>query len=208
MIAVVLYFLLFLLGLLYTLLSPTKNLLSPWLNSLKDPPASPPPPPPAPIGGLRGVFATFDKNKDGFITKQELRESLHNMGILAGEKDVEDMVDKVDFNGDGLIDFDEFCKLYESMDGSGGGESAAAEGGDGDGDLRDAFDVFDGNKDGRITVEELGMVLSSLGFSEGSKIEDCKEMIRKVDVDGDGMVDFEEFKKMMRHGLGRTFLPI
>ena len=145
------------------------------------------------------MFATFDKNKDGFITKQELRESLHNMGILAGEKDVEDMVDKVDFNGDGLIDFDEFCKLYESMD---GGEAAAAADG-GDGDLRDAFDVFDGNKDGRITVEELGMVLSSLGFSEGSKIEDCKEMIRKVDVDGDGMVDFEEFKKMMREGLGR-----
>ncbi|KAG6413791.1 hypothetical protein SASPL_126506 [Salvia splendens] len=192
MIAVVLYSLLFIFGLLYTLLSP-------WLNSLKDPTKPPAAPPAPPIGGLRGVFATFDKNKDGFITKQELRESLHNMGILAGEKDVEDMVDKVDFNGDGLIDFDEFCKLYETMEG--GGESAAAAA-DGDGDLRDAFDVFDGNKDGRITVEELGMVLSSLGFSEGSKIEDCKEMIRKVDVDGDGMVDFEEFKKMMTHGLG------
>ncbi|KAL1554839.1 calmodulin-like protein 3 [Salvia divinorum] len=194
MIAVVLYSLLFILGLIYTLVSPTKKLLAPWLNSLHD--RKPIKPAAAPIGGLRGVFATFDKNKDGFITKQELRESLQNMGILAGEKDVEDMVEKVDFNGDGLIDFGEFCKLYESMDGGG----AAA---DEDGDLRDAFDVFDGNKDGRITVEELGMVLSSLGFSEGSKIEDCKEMIRKVDVDGDGMVDFEEFKKMMREGLGR-----
>ena len=63
--------------------------------------------------------------------------------------------------------------------------------------------MFDGKKDGRITVEELWLVLSSLGFSEGSKIKDCKEMIRMVDVDGDGMIDFEEFEKMMTQGLGR-----
>ncbi|XP_057768016.1 calmodulin-like protein 3 [Salvia miltiorrhiza] len=212
MITVLLYSLLFVFALIYTLISPTKKFLAPWLESFRDRKTLPPQDsikpaaasaPPAAIGGLRGVFATFDKNNDGFITKQELRESLQNIGILAGEKDVEDMVEKVDFNGDGLIDFDEFCKLYESMGGAaevgGGGDGD----GDGDGDLREAFDVFDGNKDGRITVEELGLVLSSLGFSEGKKIEDCKEMIRKVDVDGDGMVDFDEFKKMMRDGLGR-----
>lgn len=154
--------------------------------------------------GLRGVFATFDKNNDGYITKRELRESLEKIGIWAGERDVEDMVEKVDFNGDGLIDFDEFCKLYESINGRGGeAEGQEGGGGDGDGDLREAFDVFDGNKDGLITVEELGLVLSSLGFSEGKKIEDCKEMIKKVDIDGDGMVNFDEFKKMMRDGLGR-----
>ncbi|KAL0345276.1 UNVERIFIED_CONTAM: Calmodulin-like protein 2 [Sesamum radiatum] len=77
----------------------------------------------------------------------------------------------------------------------------------GDGDLKEAFDVFDGNKDGLITVEELGLVLSSLGFTEGKKLEDCKEMIRKVDMDGDGMVNFDEFKKMMRAGLGRI-IPV
>ncbi|PWA79882.1 EF-hand domain pair,Rho GTPase [Artemisia annua] len=64
---------------------------------------------------LKSVFATFDKNKDGFITKQELSDSLKNIGISTSEKDVLEMVQRVDVNGDGLIDFDEFCELFESM---------------------------------------------------------------------------------------------
>ena len=31
-------------------------------------------------------------------------------------------------------------------------------------------------------------------------MEDCKKMIRQVDVDGNGMVDFTEFMLMMRGG--------
>lgn len=157
---------------------------------------------------IRSVFATFDKNKDGFITKHELKESLKNIGIFEGEKHVADMFGRVDVNGDGLIDFDEFCELFESISGTKDGEEECHKeedgDGDGDGDLKEAFDVFDGNKDGLITVEELGMVLSSLGFTEGKKLEECKEMIKQVDMDGDGMVNFEEFKRMMKGG-GRLF---
>lgn len=147
---------------------------------------------------LRRVFATFDKNSDGFITKQELRDSLKNIGILLSMKDVEEMVERVDANGDGLIDPDEFCELYESM-GGGGGDGEREEGGEGEA-MKEAFDVFDGDGDGLISVEELRLVLSSLGLKEGKRLEDCKEMIRKVDMDGDGMVNFEEFKKMMKAG--------
>lgn len=155
---------------------------------------------------LKSVFATFDKNGDGFITKQELRESLKNIRIFMTEKDVEEMVVKVDSNGDGLIDYEEFCLLCKAMsrddqDGDGKLEAAQDEEGDGgEGDLKEAFDVFDEDKDGLISVEELGSVLSSLGLKEGKRVDDCKEMIRKVDMDGDGMVNFDEFKRMMRSG--------
>ncbi|KAF7152688.1 hypothetical protein RHSIM_Rhsim01G0062600 [Rhododendron simsii] len=158
---------------------------------------------------LRKVFATFDKNKDGFITKQELRESMRNVGVDMSEAEAAEMVEKVDSNGDGLIDFVEFCELFDSMAGGdrsavGGGGEEAGEGGGGDGDfMKEAFDVFDGDRDGLITVEELGLVLSSLGMKEGERLENCKEMIRKVDVDGDGMVNFDEFKEMMKTGGGR-----
>ena len=151
---------------------------------------------------LKRVFATFDKNGDGFITKQELKESMKNIGILLTTKDVEEMVERVDANSDGQIDPDEFCELYESMGGGGGGgdgERGEGENG-GESDMRDAFDVFDADKDGLISVEELRAVLSSLGLKEGKRLEDCKEMIKKVDMDGDGLVNFEEFKKMMRAG--------
>jgi calcium-binding protein CML len=42
--------------------------------------------------------------------------------------------------------------------------------------------------------------LASLGLKQGRTLEDCKRMIMKVDVDGDGMVDYKEFKKMMKGG--------
>ncbi|XVE63688.1 hypothetical protein DITRI_Ditri07aG0040000 [Diplodiscus trichospermus] len=156
---------------------------------------------------MKRVFATFDKNGDGFITKQELRESLKNIRLFITEKEVEEMVVKVDANGDGLIDFDEFCILYQAMDGDdkegerrGDHGNGVVEEGDGEGELKEAFDVFDKNKDGLISVEELGSVLCSLGLNEGNKMEDCKAMIRKVDMDGDGMVNFDEFKRMMKSG--------
>ncbi|KAK3038055.1 hypothetical protein RJ639_032034 [Escallonia herrerae] len=139
---------------------------------------------------LKGVFATFDKNGDGYITKQELRESFRNIGAATTEQEVEDMVERVDANGDGLIDFDEFSELFEGV--------ASQE--EGDGDMREAFGVFDGDGDGLITVEELCLVLDSLGFKEGKRLEDCKEMIKQVDLDGDGMVSFDEFKMMMKAG--------
>lgn len=104
---------------------------------------------------LKYVFATFDKNHDGFIKKKELEESLKRIGISATEKDVEEMVEKVDSNRDGLIDFDEFCKLFDPKSSRDKDEEEERE----IADWKEAFDVFDGNKDGVITVEELGLVL-------------------------------------------------
>ncbi|KAI3920397.1 hypothetical protein MKX01_000736 [Papaver californicum] len=156
---------------------------------------------------LERVFATFDKNGDGFITKQELGESLKNIGLFSDEIEVDSMVANLDVNGDGLIDIDEFCELYDSIMGKKKkreklGEEEEEEDDDDDEEevMKEAFDVFDGDKDGLISVEELGIVLKSLGLKQGMKVEECKEMIRKVDMDGDGMVSFDEFKLMMRSG--------
>ncbi|KAH0652317.1 hypothetical protein KY289_029995 [Solanum tuberosum] len=159
---------------------------------------------------LRGIFATFDKNNDGYITKQELKQSLKNIGIFMEDGDILEMVEKVDSNKDGLIDIDEFYELCHSFLGIEKGvseeEGGVEKGEEEEGDLKDAFDVFDYDKDGLISEEELSKVLSSLGLNQGKRLDDCKEMIRNVDVDGDGMVNFDEFKKMMKNG-GRL-IPI
>ncbi|KAK8660140.1 hypothetical protein V6N13_051074 [Hibiscus sabdariffa] len=70
------------------------------------------------------------------------------------EKDVEEMVAKLDANGDGLIDFDEFRVLCEAIEDE---ESDSKRSGEEEGEmLKEAFDVFDRDNDGLITVEELG----------------------------------------------------
>ena len=82
------------------------------------------------------------------------------------------MIEKIDINGDGCVDIDEFGELYQSI----------MDERDEEEDMKEAFNVFDQNGDGFITVE------------------DCKKMIMKVDVDGDGMVNYKEFKQMMKGG--------
>ncbi|XP_074358709.1 calmodulin-like protein 3 [Apium graveolens] len=139
---------------------------------------------------LRRVFHMFDRNGDGKITKKELSDSLQNLGMFLSDKEVVQMIDKIDVNGDGFVDMEEFGALYQTiMD-----EKDEEE------DMREAFNVFDQNRDGYITVDELRSVLASLGLKQGRTEEDCKAMIKKVDVDGDGKVNFLEFKQMMRGG--------
>lgn len=148
---------------------------------------------------LKGVFATFDKNDDGFITKQELKDSLKNIGIWMEDKDIAEMMEKVDENQDGLIDLNEFYELCNSF--LGGGVESKEMMSRKEKDLREAFEVFDGDTDGLITAEELSKVLGCLGLKDGKTIDDCKEMIGKFDLDGDGMVNFDEFSRMMSERL-------
>lgn len=139
---------------------------------------------------LKRVFQMFDRNGDGRITKKELSDSLDNLGIFIPDKELTVMIERIDVNGDGCVDIDEFGELYQTI----------MDERDEEDDMREAFNVFDQNGDGFITVEELRTVLSSLGLKQGRTVEDCKKMIMKVDVDGDGMVDYKEFKQMMKGG--------
>ncbi|KAL3635021.1 Calmodulin-like protein 3 [Castilleja foliolosa] len=166
---------------------------SSWYQQTKPDPSPKPAPPPSrrmDPAELTRVFQMFDRNGDGRITKQELNDSLENMGIFIPDKELTVMIDKIDVNGDGCVDIGEFADLYRNiMD-----ERDVEE------DMREAFNVFDLNGDGFITVDELNSVLASLGVKQGWAAEDCKKMIMRVDCDGDGMVDFSEFKQMMRRG--------
>lgn len=68
-------------------------------------------------------------------------------------------------------------------------------------EIKSAFDVFDGNKDGFIDAEELQRVICELGFQEGLELENCKRMIGNFDENGDGRIEFEEFIKFIEIAL-------
>ena len=64
-------------------------------------------------------------------------------------------------------------------------------------EVKQAFDVFDENRDGFIDAKELRRVLTILGFKEGSYLEKCSVMIRSLDGNKDGRIDFNGFVKFM-----------
>ena len=45
---------------------------------------------------LSRIFQMFDRNGDGKITKQELNDSLENLGIYIPDKDLVQMIEKMD----------------------------------------------------------------------------------------------------------------
>ncbi|KAK1267662.1 putative calcium-binding protein CML45 [Acorus gramineus] len=67
-------------------------------------------------------------------------------------------------------------------------------------EVREAFRVFDDDKDGFIGAGDLQRVLTRLGFVEGVKVEACEEMIEAVGGGGgDGRIDFNGFVKCMEN---------
>ncbi|KAK8537028.1 hypothetical protein V6N13_041982 [Hibiscus sabdariffa] len=134
---------------------------------------------------LKRVFDQFDVNKDGNISMKELRDVLKAMGSNYSEEELKRVMEDVDRDKDGHINFDEFSSFW----------SASSETGDAASELKEAFDLYDENKNGLISATELHQVLNRLGMT--CSVDDCVRMIKSVDSDNDGNVDFEEFKKMM-----------
>ncbi|KAL3859877.1 hypothetical protein ACJMK2_010065 [Sinanodonta woodiana] len=66
-------------------------------------------------------------------------------------------------------------------------------------ELKESFALFDKNGDGMITKEELNSVLYSFGVR--STILELQAMIRTVDIDKSGTIDFNEFMKIFQRKL-------
>lgn len=56
---------------------------------------------------LKAAFKMFDKDDSGFISKDEVKESLQKVQQLS-ESDIDLVISQVDENGDGEISFEEF----------------------------------------------------------------------------------------------------
>ncbi|KAG6398860.1 hypothetical protein SASPL_140331 [Salvia splendens] len=64
-------------------------------------------------------------------------------------------------------------------------------------EIKETFIVFDVDEDGFVGAEDLQRVFLSLGLKEGCSLDECKYMIKRFDVNGDGLIDFQEFVSLM-----------
>ncbi|CAM6083140.1 unnamed protein product [Calypogeia fissa] len=148
---------------------------------------------------MKRVFEKFDENKDGKICGKDLHRFMGRLGMDMSVEEAKSMLKSVDHNSDGCVDFEEFYSLYLSFTGDIlAMEEVAEEVEEEDETLLQVFQVFDRNGDGRISADELQDVLNQLGIPEGEDISNCRQMIQRVDSNGDELIDIEEFKSMMR----------
>ncbi|CAI7777272.1 unnamed protein product [Closterium sp. NIES-54] len=161
------------------------------------------------------VFHAIDANGDGMISQKELSEVLEKLGNR-NSKLAKTMIQSADQNGDDMIDFEEFLHAARfnhhgsclsspshASDTSEEDTSAACdlEEEEEEIDLVKAFSVFDRDGNGTIGAEELQQAIRDLS-GETLSVEDCKRMIARVDSNGDGLVDFGEFTRMMEGVFG------
>merc|ERR1719479_649846 len=97
---------------------------------------------------------------------------MRSLGQNPTEAELQDMINEVDVDGNGSIEFNEFIVMM----------SKKIKENESSNDIREAFRVFDRNGDGYISAEELSQVMSTLG--ENLTKEEIDEMIREADLDG------------------------
>eukprot|EP00795_Rhopilema_esculentum_P006905 gene6905-12516_t len=137
------------------------------------------------IAEFKEAFSLFDKDGDGTITTKELGTVMRSLGQNPTEAELQDMINEVDADGNGTIDFPEFLTMM----------ARKMKDSDTEEEIREAFRVFDKDGNGFISAAELRHVMTNLG--EKLTDEEVDEMIREADIDGDGQVNYEEFVKMM-----------
>lgn len=132
------------------------------------------------------AFSLFDKNGDGSISASELGSVMRALGSNPSEEDVAGLISRLDIDGNGTIEFNEFMALMLPN-----GEEALTE----EADLLSVFRDLDKNGDGTISADELRFALRALG--ETMSDDDIDVLLKKTDTDGDGRVNYQEFVRMI-----------
>ncbi|XP_038270122.1 calmodulin-like protein 3 [Dermochelys coriacea] len=137
------------------------------------------------IAEFKEAFALFDKDGDGSITTSELGTIMRSLGQNPTEAELQDMIGELDADGSGTVDFPEFLSMM----------ARKMRDTDSEEEIREAFRVFDRDKNGYISAAELRHVMTNLG--EKLTDEEVDEMIKEADSNSDGQVNYEEFVRMM-----------
>jgi len=144
---------------------------------------------------FRAAFDIFvEDSTDGTITTKELGKVFRMLGQNPTEQELQEMVDEVDEDGSGTIDFDEFCQMM--------GKQLEAEKLENiperpEKELAEAFRIFDINGSGYLETAELEAAFKLTG--EPVEAWEIEALLLDGDKNEDGRLDYEEWIDMMKH---------
>ncbi|XP_076881059.1 calcium-dependent protein kinase 26-like [Bidens hawaiensis] len=137
------------------------------------------------IAGLKQMFKMIDTDNSGCITFDELKDGLKRFGTDLKESDIYDLMQSADINNSGTIDYDEFVAATLHFNKV-----------DREDRLFSAFSYFDKDGSGYITRNELQQACEEFGVNSVH----LEEIIKEVDQNNDGRIDYSEFVAMMHKG--------
>ncbi len=131
------------------------------------------------------AFALFDSDKDGKVSKAEFGAALKKLGRALNDKELTELMKKVDKDENGYVDKNEF---YQMMEAQKANEKI---------NLKAAFNQFDKDGNGFISNSELKVTMKELGVDLTD--QEVADMIKAADTNKDAKISFEEFEKMMAY---------
>lgn len=129
--------------------------------------------------GLRATFDAMDTNRDGKLTYAELQQALESQGFDMLKDELVNIINGLGLDDTNEIQYSEFLAATMDMNYAIREENI----------LR-AFQSFDSEGKGELTYKDLIEVMGS---------EDhARELVGEIDLNGDGIISYDEFKAMMQ----------
>jgi len=151
---------------------------------------------------MERLFKIGDKNNDGVLDALELRDLLQKSGFNLDQQTIATVMDAVDVNRDGVIQFSEFCHAMSILINTMSQEEENVMP-----DIKSVnklelrsyfmrlFKIADTNGDGVLQPAEMEALLRKSGFGFDSAT--IQEMVRLADANGDGVIEYNEFVPAM-----------
>ena len=133
-----------------------------------------------PIQQYRKAFSVYEMEDEGKISKKDLGIVMRSLGQNPTEAELQDMINEVDADRKGTIEFHEFLSMMER-------KKDYIESED---EVLAAFRVFDDDGTGFVSADELREVLTSLG--EKLTDEEVEELFSEGEINADGLINYQD----------------
>ena len=148
------------------------------------------------------LFLVFEDGDSGVLSFSEFNEAIKEMGMDPSSEQVKRLFNRVDSDGNGRIDFEEFLKLYKLVNNKDKDKTEdnkeTHEDSSIDEERRKSLQLlklFDKDGDGSLSVAEWQTVLDRMGMKCTPR--EAQALFSNVDSDGDGKIDIDEFMQYL-----------